>query len=89
MVKIKINRVTQRCAYLREECVGRDAAIICRRQIAEREGFECPKEKKYSRWKPTWSCLNLEVLVKRQGAKKTTVPVESLFENVETTEAEA
>jgi len=89
MVKIKIKRVTQRCQYLREECVGRDAAIICRRQIAEREGFACPKEKPSSRWRPTWSCLNLEVLVKRQGVKKTVVPVESLFEDIGSTEAEA
>lgn len=52
-----------RCPCLTDEYIGSDSGAICRKGIAKRTGFKCPRQHKP--WTPHASCWELERLFKK------------------------
>jgi len=61
-----------RCPVLFSEYIGSDSCAVCRRDIARKRKYECPRV--VNRWIVAESCFNLMRLMSRAQAETIVLP---------------
>jgi len=56
-----------KCICLSDEFIGADSAVLCRKSIAKRRGYKCPRH--HDPWVIHQSCFDLMRLVQKSRAE--------------------